>query len=268
MNLQVLADLAHVDEPVETEGQYHALWLERVTGVDDLLDQAVLGGLLADRFAWVFLAGYQPAMNHTFGDGVARDWSAFAVSEDRTGELAPVTWVAQGDEYLLNGYKTWVAGVEHMRHIVVKAGRGRKARFFVVERTRPGLELRTKPEGFLPEMTEGIAHFYHVRVGEDDRADTSELERFGSREFLYIYAAFCGLLIGKCEAPECVADARGLLEDIGLCIADPADTDRLKAIDSKLQALRKRAGPHMRDVVGWEADQRLIAIYSKPIQSR
>jgi len=48
----------------------------------------------------------------------------------------------------------------------------------------------------------------------------------------------------------------------------PGDLAELKAVDVAIQQLRREGQSQVRDVVGWENDQRLIAIYSKPIQAR
>ena len=42
---------------------------------------AVHGGMLADRMAWVFVAGYQAALRRTFPDQALPRWAALAVSE-------------------------------------------------------------------------------------------------------------------------------------------------------------------------------------------
>lgn len=259
--------------PLPNESSYYEVWHTHVRSESDLLARAVLGGLYADRFAWVFLAGYQPAVEHTFGSKTKQTWTAFAVSEDATGAKAPLTWVARGDEFVLNGCKTWVAGVAHCRHLVVKAGRGQQARYFIVDRAHTGISLSTKTKGFLAEMTEGIAEFSDVILASGDLVDTSAVKQFGTREFLYIYAAFCAMVASRCEdrglgdlAWSLIDRLSSLLESTN--IPATMDVDELKAVDLAIQQLRRDAQPHMQTIVGWEKDQRLIAVYSKPIQSR
>jgi hypothetical protein len=259
--------------PISNEAAFYDLARAHVDQVQidqahGLLARAVLGGLYADRFAWVFLAGYQPAIQHTFLNRAFDDWASFAVSEDRTGELPPVTWTAQDNGFVLNGVKTWVAGVEHMRHLIVKAGRGPQARYFVIDRAQSGLRLSTKREGFLAEMTEGIAELNNVRLSQDDLLDAADVKQFGTREFLYIYGAFCGLVAGHCNADHLVGQAWSLIKRIGQILEVPGDLAELKAVDVAIQQLRREGQSQVRDVVGWENDQRLIAIYSKPIQAR
>ena len=50
-----------------SEAAYRDAWNERVVPLDsDPLAMAIAGGLIADRMAWVFVAGYQAACRHVF----------------------------------------------------------------------------------------------------------------------------------------------------------------------------------------------------------
>ena len=60
------------DTKIADEDAYKALWLAAVAPQQDLGLLAVQGGLLADRLAWVFVAGYQAALRRTFPDQVFR----------------------------------------------------------------------------------------------------------------------------------------------------------------------------------------------------
>ena len=71
------------DTKIANEDAYKALWQRLVASQQDLGLLAVQGGLLADRLAWVFVAGYQAALRRTFPDQGFSGWAAFAVSEDR-----------------------------------------------------------------------------------------------------------------------------------------------------------------------------------------
>ena len=73
----------HTPTNVPDEHTYAELWLQQVSGLDSLQAQAVKGGLLADRMAWVFVAGYQCALRHTFAELPTDGIAAFAVSEDQ-----------------------------------------------------------------------------------------------------------------------------------------------------------------------------------------
>ena len=79
-----------------TEDNYRELWLSGVAQQNDLGLMAVQGGLLADRLAWVFVAGYQAALRRTFPDQAYSGWAAFAVSE------APRLF----QEWIISGWRT------------------------------------------------------------------------------------------------------------------------------------------------------------------
>jgi hypothetical protein len=79
-----------------TEESYRELWLSGVAQQNDLGLMAVQGGLLADRLAWVFVAGYQAALRRTFPDQAYSGWAASAVSEDRRGDPPLQEWIISG----------------------------------------------------------------------------------------------------------------------------------------------------------------------------
>ena len=70
---------------------------------------AITGGAIADRLAWVFVAGYQAANRRVFPELPVDGWAAYLVSEDRNGELPGVTAAPNDGGFLLNGHKTWLA---------------------------------------------------------------------------------------------------------------------------------------------------------------
>ncbi|MAR28106.1 MAG: hypothetical protein CMD51_01000, partial [Gammaproteobacteria bacterium] len=76
----------HSETELADEQAFANMWLQQVAPLSSRVAQAVQGGLLADRLAWVFVAGYQCALRHTFAQLPADSMAAFAVSEDRKGE--------------------------------------------------------------------------------------------------------------------------------------------------------------------------------------
>ena len=118
-------------DPIVEEADFKALWLEHCAGLPPF-EMAVQAGLLADRFSWIFTAGYQGAMRHVFPQERFDGWAAFAVSEDRSEDnpLPGVTWQADGPGFVIEGSKTWVAASAHCDDIVFSAGRGGAKRFF------------------------------------------------------------------------------------------------------------------------------------------
>tara|TARA_B100001250_G_scaffold277746_1_gene240200 strand:- start:3361 stop:4179 length:819 start_codon:yes stop_codon:yes gene_type:complete len=253
--------------PIGSESEFYAFWSKYLSGEKNLTVKAFKGGICSDRFAWVFLSGYQSAIQHTFSEMSSDHWASFAVSEDRRGTLPGLDWSKTEKGILLNGYKTWVAAVDQMNTIIVKAGRGDRAVYLAVDRDHSNLTLTRKEQGFLPEMSEGVAHFQDAVVSEKDLLSDKNVKQFGKIEILYIYLAFCGLVASKSKDTTVVDNSWAIAEEIS-ALVHSEDFFALKEVDVKVQQLRDEAGGNMLGVSGWDADQKLIAMYSKGIQSR
>ena len=257
----------HTPVELPNEQTYADAWLQEVAHKPTLTAQAVQGGLLADRMAWVFVAGYQCALRHTFAELPADCMAAFAVAEDRKGNppLPGVTATEVNGAKTANGYKTWVACSATLSHLVIKADRGAVAKYYCLERGSPGLTLTPKYGAFLAEMSQGVAELSDVAVAKP--LDASQVHNFGIRETLYIYTAFCAWA-GKSGAS--VADCQSSISRLAVLIDKPpedaAALAELKAVDDAVQSLRAAiadgAAPR------WQQDQRLIAMYSPGIQKR
>ena len=258
---------SHVGTEIPDEHTYAALWSEQVSGLDSLTAQAAQGGLLADRMAWVFVAGYQCALRHTFAELPAEGIVAFAVSEDRKNDppLPGVKSLQHNGGVQVSGYKTWVACSASLSQLVIKADRGEAANYYCIERATKGLSLTDKHGGFLAEMSQGVAHLDNVVVTTP--LDASQVAHFGLRETLYIYMAFCawaGKLVAQTERCE------RLIQRLATLAANvPANLEslaELKEVDHAVQALiaevPERATP------AWGKDQRLISMYSPGLQKR
>ena len=258
---------APVAAQIPDEHAYVALWSKRVSGLDSLTAQAVQGGLLADRMAWVFVAGYQCALRHTFSELPADGIAVFAVSEDRKNDppLPGVKTLWQDGSVTVSGYKTWVACSASLSHLVIKADRGEAAKYYCIERAAAGLNLMDKHGGFLAEMSQGVAHLDKVAVSAP--LDASEVAHFGLRETLYIYMAFCAWA-GKCVAD--VARCEDLIQRLAALVVNiPADVEglaELKDVDHAVQALRAEVPDTAASA--WAKDQRLISMYSPGLQKR
>ena len=77
----------HTEAVLSDERAFADIWLRQVAPLSSRVAQAVQGGLLADRLAWVFVAGYQCALRHTFAQLPAGSIAAFAVSEAARASL-------------------------------------------------------------------------------------------------------------------------------------------------------------------------------------
>lgn len=257
----------HTPTNVPDEHTYAELWLQQVSGLDSLQAQAVKGGLLADRMAWVFVAGYQCALRHTFAELPTDGIAAFAVSEDRKNDppLPGVKAQHRNDSVQVSGYKTWVACSASLSYLVIKADRGEAANYYCIERAASGLNLMDKHGGFLAEMSQGVAHLDNVAVSAP--LDASQVAHFGLRETLYIYMAFCAWA-GKCVAE--AARCEDLIQRLAALVVNiPADVEglaELKDVDHAVQALRAELPETATSA--WAKDQRLISMYSPGLQKR
>lgn len=261
--------------PLPRELDYHHQWqLCVIPQLDDLLVAALLGGRIADRLAWVFIAGYQSACRAVFPEASGNGWIAFAVSEDRaaTDPLPPVTVEQHETGPALCGSKTWIAAASSVEHLVVQVGRGTAARYWLAERAAPGLTLDTRaaPE-FLSDLSQGRAHFAATPISALQPLSDERVSRFRWFEALYIYAAFCGFVQSHSREDDLVRCSRDCLDGIEPALAGlhtgALDVPNLQKADARAQDLLVRlSGNRLGSAGDWEADQRLIAMYSKAIR--
>lgn len=257
----------HRATQVADEQTFSALWSDQLAHLPTLAEQAVRGGLLADRMAWVFLAGYQSALRHTFSELPTHGLAAFAVSEDRKGQppLPGVTAVETDGTVQVSGYKTWVACSATLAHLVIKSDRGPQAAYYCIARESAGLTLTNKYGGFLPEMSQGVAQLENTPV--PNPLDAQQVGYFGIRETLYIYMAFCAW-VGKHASS--AAECQELITRLGLLVqtppADESALAELRAVDDGVQALL--ASVPSTATANWQQDQRLISMYSPGLQKR
>ncbi|MEM9623542.1 MAG: hypothetical protein AAF993_17995 [Pseudomonadota bacterium] len=277
------------------EADYHTLWHEhcapllRADDSDDVsyFQLAHLGGLCADRLAWVFIAGYQAAIRRTFVRRQFAEWTAFAVSESADSQQLPgVTWREGAGGLICSGYKTWVASSRFVRHIVVKAGRGKQARYVVVDTQADGVTLshKTAP-GMLPDLSQGQISLNELVVPMADLLDSTDVESFGGFEKLYIFVAFLAYALRVCVAPasqsseaaasiaamsstgdssQMIDQIRGAL-DLAQALhaapspgADPRFADLAEVVQ---QLRRSLSGQVFAKDAEWQRDQKLIAMY-------
>jgi hypothetical protein len=253
---------------VASEAQYLAAWNEHVQprAADGSFALALAGGYLADRLAWVFVAGYQAALRATFTGLPLPGWTALAVSEDRSKDdpLPGLTWQASDSGYWLDGHKTWIAAVQHVQHIIMRA-RGDQPGVFLMARDTPGLTLSVSPApAMLRDLSQGKAHLHGVEVGASARLDTDLLSGFGRREALHIYIAFIGMCLRTVQANATdTSSCLQLLEQAEPLVND-CDEASFEAFSSEIQALRERVGKTLfADDAHWQRDQRLIAMYHR-----
>lgn len=250
------------------EAGYLACWQEQVSGLDNPFEQAVIGGIWADRLSWVFVAGYQVAVRLAFSIQ-STQWLAYVASEDRERKLPGVVAVEEAGSLRLNGFKTWVAAAAHVGELVVRIN-SQTPRYLLVARDRAGLRISLKPEGrFLRELSQGVAEFTEVTV---DRELPVENEvPFNLREALAIYSAFLGYLLGQDVVTAVHEQSRKVLsatQDLWRSdFQDKSSQRQLCEFDVDVQKLKQQVDEILLDhTPGWESDCRLISMYSAGIQ--
>lgn len=183
--------LTPVDAP--DEEAYLELWTKHVATVPSPIAAAISGGALADRLAWVFVAGYQAAVHRVFPELPVDGWAAYLVSEGPEGELPGVTVEPRDGGFVLTGHKTWLAASDHTQHLVVSVGERDERRFFFVDRNAQGVSILTYDRAsYLGDMSQGRATFEGVAV---DPSHVVTDHAFGNAEPLYVLAAAAAFML-------------------------------------------------------------------------
>lgn len=102
--------------------------------------------------------------------------AAFALSEERAGsDVAAIetTAVAHGDDYVINGEKTWISngGIADFYTVFARTGPGEGSRgltAFVVDADNPGLEIAERIEVIAPHPLAKL-RFRNCKVGKEAR---------------------------------------------------------------------------------------------------
>ena len=256
-----------------TEAAYRDAWTEHALPREpDLLAMAISGGLIADRVAWVFVAGYQAACRHVFGSATLRSWVSYAATEDREGDppLPGVRLTGTPSAGTLCGNKAWIAAARSVGQLVVRVGTGPEATYFVVDRDRHGVTIDPKPRDFLADLSQGRASFEETPVTGADVVDGTRIGLLEFVEPLYVYAAFCGFVLGGTTEPDLVAGCHDCLDAAEPALAsiragdvDQANLDKAGAL---AQDLRVRLAGNRAGAAGhWETDQKIVAMYASEI---
>ena len=224
----------------------------------------------------MFAAGYQAACRHAFPGRDYGSWVAYAASEDRKGDppLPAVAIAGEASGGTLNGYKTWIAAARSVTDLIVKVGTGEAARYFHIQRQSPGLDIDPgTPASFLADLSQGRAHFDSAPITAAHQLHDHLVRQFALLEPLYVYAAFCGFVLGGTTEHDLVTCAHDCLDGVEPALAsidaDDLDLRNLQKADARAQDLLVRLSGNRIDAAGdWDSDQRLVAMYSKGIRRR
>lgn len=184
-----------VDAP--TEAEFHAAWVQRGASGADPFATAVVGGAMADRLAWVFLAGYQATITRVFPTlSVISGWRAFVNTEDSSGVLPGTSLAGSPGARRLDGWKTWVAAAAHVDELLVSA-KHNQTPFMVVPRTQRGVHIdHGTPKAYLGEMVQGSVRFDGVEIAESQLlGDETSFPVFRASEGAYIRIALAAFIL-------------------------------------------------------------------------
>lgn len=260
---------------VSNEGAYKAAWQALAASEDPFL-AALIGGAMADRLSWVFIAAYQSAVRACFV-GIPQGYlSAFAVSEDREGKL-PGTSLS--DDGLLSGCKSWIAASRSVDHLVVTIGPDLKqdpVSVTVGEGTQLShRDTHQEKAKFLGDMSQGFAKFLDVAV---EPIQQHRARDFGVAEPFYLVVAGAGYLLR-----ESLRLGDHELFDQALSVLEPQqqlhDGDFSGDLQTLLMSYQQIAdasktcanksveagGPLALD---WQANGRLLGMYGRSLRSK
>ena len=259
------------------ESRWLEVWQENSLGHCPPVVSALAGGLLANQPSWVFIAGYQAALRFIFDDLPPDGWIAYAATENAEDpEAYPGTRIEETAEgWRLYGHKFWVAQSRSLSHLIVTAQRGGEARpnsSVLVARCAAGVTLthREKPR-FLANLSQGFAAFDGALTERPQSYPEESARNFGRTESRFVMLAAAGFMLNHTPA----GDLRDRLTGIALALAETCKASEIGAqtmasVDRAYQALVAafdEAGLGGK-VPGWEADKRLLTMYSGRIQAR
>jgi acyl-CoA dehydrogenase len=178
------------------------------------IDEAILGGFIADRLGYAFAAGYEAALHRLFPD-LPRDRIASLCVTERAG-AAPRAIEArlsphEERHWKLDGQKRWATLSGDGGVLLVAASEGtdeggrNRIRIARVESTAPGVLLSRMPETpFVPEIPHAEVKFEDVVVSEDALLPgdgyTRYIKPFRTVEDIHVHAAALAYLIRETRA--------------------------------------------------------------------
>jgi hypothetical protein len=136
-----------------------------------------------------------------------------------------------------------------------------------------GLKMnRTQPVVFfgVPRQDQ-LASYLHPLTGfQSNRVDGDGIEMLKFVEPLYVYAAFCGFVLGGTTEPEVASRCHDCLDavDAALTSLRAGEVNEVKQAnaDALAQDLLARLAGNRAGAAGeWETDQKIVAMYSSDI---
>jgi hypothetical protein len=251
------------------------------------IDQAVLGGVLADRVGYAFAAGYQAALLRLDPGLPADRIVSLSVTEEGGGHPQAIesTLTADGSGgFVLDGRKKWatMSSSGGLALVAAKTGiddQGRnRLRVARVDLAAAGVTIEPMPATeFVPEIRHCRLVFAGVHVASEDLLPgdgyTGCVKPFRTLEDIYVSTAVLTYLLGislRCVWPREISEQiLALLVSLrGLGLADPRSAAVHVALEGVLkwrQKLIESIVPHWDSVepverARWVRDQPLTSI--------
>lgn len=200
-----------------TPADYHKAFVSTRAG-DTTLEQAILGGALADRVAYAFTAGYQSALRSLYTTLQETDeFASFCITEEGGNSpkvleatLTP-TGPSEEGRWLLHGTKTFVTGCDIATHLLIAASEGldeegrKKLRMVHIGRERRGLSIELMPAlPFVPEVAHGVIACDGVEVKQEELLPgdgyLGYIKPFRTIEDIHVAAAILGYVTSRALA--------------------------------------------------------------------
>lgn len=275
-----LLDNPPTRDRAETEAKWRQVWERHDLGQHAPVAMAIMGGLHADRLAWVFVSGYQAAMTHCFPELPLRGWAALAGSEDLHDPIGHpgVRMTPERDGWRINGFKSWVAQSANLEHLIITArapGEEDKPRHAILlDANATGITLSHRDQpGYIVEMSQGFAELDNVVLPDGGRLGEDRLRPFTRAEPAFIMLAGAALLWTHARANDhdLRNGLRNLIHGLAAVAEDPLRHPKdLARMDVLLQQILKDESEHteITSIPGWQADKQLLSLYSPVLQRR
>jgi len=173
------------------------------------IQQAIVGGFVADRVGWAFASGYQAALRSLFPDAPGDKLCALCVTEaDGNSPKAIRSTLRMDSGWLLNGAKRWTTlGPDGALFFVAArdeaASKERPAiRLARVSSGSPGLKIENMPATkFVPEVPHAQLQFDNVKVESLLPGDGYDLyvKPFRTVEDIHVQAAILAYLMREAQ---------------------------------------------------------------------
>jgi hypothetical protein len=256
---------------IENEAACYQAWQTMGFASMAPTEMALRAGLMADRPAWVFIAGYQAAVRTVFPELKTDGWAAFAATEnnDEANHYPGTTLCHADGKILLSGQKSWVAQSRQVDQIVVTINSTDiPSQSVLVDRHAPGVVLSHRPAPkFLADMSQGFAAFNNVEIEQGGLVEEDRRPAFLGCEPKFVLLAAAAFLLIRSKDEQIPALVSLVLSLANYCQSGREHAQTLVALDRLLQdqlALISNTST----IPNWQTDSRLFSMYSSGIKRR